>query len=213
MILCPPPSEKYVRELGPHIRVVRAGDEFRFPGGKIVAVPAHHPGGRYSRKPRSDGGALGYVIVTPSTTIYYSGDTEYFPGIERVAAEHRPDLAILNVNAHLPPIDALAATVALGVSRVLPSHVGAYGGRAAKVASALHDEYRRLAGPVAISLRVGESVALDQIERQPKPDGSAPDRLASEDANRDPGSRFAFLDRLIARARWGLIRLSEQVAP
>ena len=78
----------------------------------------------------------------------------------------RPDLAILNVNAHLPPMDALAATVALGASRVLPSHAGAYGGRAARVARALHDEYLRLAGPVALPLRVGESAPLDRIERR-----------------------------------------------
>ena len=60
---------------------MRPGDEYPFPGGKIVAVPAHHPGGRNSIKANHDGDALGYVVYTPTKRIYYSGDTEYFQGM------------------------------------------------------------------------------------------------------------------------------------
>ena len=196
VILCPEPSEKYVCGLGPKVQVMRPGDEFPIPGGRIVAVPADHAGGRYARKPLPDGRALGYVIETPRITIYYSGDTDYFWGIEQVGAILRPDLAILNVNAHLRPADALRATLALGASRVIPAHVGAYGGRAAGRGRQWQKEFIRLAGALALPLRVGESVALDSIAVRPKRHGSNSRWMEQGDEPRAMIARSGFLDRL-----------------
>jgi L-ascorbate metabolism protein UlaG (beta-lactamase superfamily) len=167
VILCPPPSEKYVRSLGPRVRVMRVGEEYRFSGGTIVAVPADHPGGRYSHTAEADGRALGYVIRTENGTVYYSGDTDYFPGIEAIGRRYRPDLALLNVNAHLRPADALRAAEALGSPRVVPLHLGAYGGRAARRGKRFHREFLDLAGPLAMPLQVGESVLLNGAARRP----------------------------------------------
>lgn len=222
LIVCPEPSAKYVRGLGPKVRVVRPGDEVPFPGGMIVAVTADHPGGRYGRKPRADGGALGYVIATPERTIYYSGDTEYFWGIEEVGRKYRPDLAILNVNAHLPPADALAAALALGATRVVPVHVGAYGGRAAKRGRAFHAEFDRLAGSLALPLRVGESLDLDRIDARPHPAGPLPSWVADAEPPRGGWGGSPFLDRLVTRSGYPLaitdpgavgIRRFAEVAP
>jgi len=163
VILCPAPSEKYVRNLGPKVRVMRLGDEFPFHGGRIVAVPALHSGARYLGAVKADGRALGYVIITPTSTIYYSGDTEYFPGIEEIGTRYRPDLAILNVNAHLKPDDALQAMLSLGVPRVIPVHRDAYGGRAARRGRKWRDEFDGLAGPLCMPLRVGERYALASL--------------------------------------------------
>lgn len=160
VILCPVPSEKYVRNLGPAVRVMRPGDEFPFPGGRVIAVPALHPGARWFGKAKADGRALGYVVTTPAVTVYYSGDTEYFPGIEEIGSRYRPDIAILNVNVHLEPEDALRAMFSLGSPRVIPIHRDAYGGRAARRGRKWRDEFDRLAGPLCLPLRVGESVAL-----------------------------------------------------
>jgi L-ascorbate metabolism protein UlaG (beta-lactamase superfamily) len=172
VILCPPPAEKYVRGLGPQVQVMRPGDEYPFPGGSVTAVLADHPGGRWSTTPRADGGALGYVIRSSKLTIYYSGDTRYFDGIERVGRDFRPDLAILNVNVHLPPADALRAEVALGAPRVIAAHMGAYGGRAGRRGRAYRDQFLKLAGPLVVPLRVGESLALDSLRARPQPLGS-----------------------------------------
>lgn len=160
LILCPPPCERYVLGLGPRVRVVRMGEEIRFQGGSIVAVPADHPGGRYSHLAEADGRALGYVIRTENGTIYYSGDTDYFPGIEAIGRRYAPDLALLNVNAHLRPADALRAAEALGSPTVVPLHLGAYGGRAARRGRRWHREFLEMAGSLALPLRVGESVRL-----------------------------------------------------
>lgn len=167
VILCPAPSEEHVRGLGPQVRVMRPGDVYPFPGGSVVAVTADHPGERWSRKASTDGGALGYVIRTPSKTIYYSGDTEYFDGFRRVGAEFKPDLAILNVNAHLEPAEALRAEADLGYPRVIASHVGAYGSPRGKRAARYHDQFLGLVGALAVRLRVGESIALDSVEARP----------------------------------------------
>lgn len=169
VILCPPPSEKYVRFLGPRVRVMRVGEVHRFSGGTIVAVPADHPGGRYSHTAEADGRALGYVIRTAGATIYYSGDTDYFPGIEAIGNRFQPDLALLNVNAHLRPADALRAAEALGSPPVVPLHLGAYGGTAARRGRRWHREFLELAGPLAMPLQVGESILIDGPEaRQPQ---------------------------------------------
>jgi len=167
-ILCPPPSEKYVRGLGPRVRVMRVGDEYTIRGASILAVPADHPGGRYSHIAEADGRALGYVIRTENGTVYYSGDTDYFPGIETIGRSCKPDLALLNVNAHLRPADALRAAEALGSPPVVPLHLGAYGGRAARRGRRWHREFLEMAGPLALPLAVGQSILLNGATSGPE---------------------------------------------
>src|SRR5690349_13066814 len=72
VVLAPAPAAAYLRRHGIAARVMRPGSQFQIPGGVVIAVAALHPGGRHSLKARSDGRALGYVIETSSSTIYYS---------------------------------------------------------------------------------------------------------------------------------------------
>jgi L-ascorbate metabolism protein UlaG (beta-lactamase superfamily) len=161
VILCPRPSARYIPPGGPQVHVMRPGDGYPFPGGSVTAVIALHPGGRSSLKARADGRALGYVIRTPRGTIYYSGDTEYFPGIEDVGTRYRPDVAILNATRHLPTPDVLHAILSLGVSRSILIHWGAYDGPAGRAARRRHEKLLALLGPAAVPLAVGESATLD----------------------------------------------------
>ena len=128
----PEPTAKIIEGQGLRVLVMKPGDSCTFHGGSIVAVPAFHPGGRNSLKARADGRALGFIIRTPTQTLYYSGDTEYFPGLYDIGTIYHPDIAILNFNGHLKAADALRAFQALGASRVIPIHFGAYGGPTAK---------------------------------------------------------------------------------
>jgi len=173
VILCPAPAEKYVRGLGPGVQVMRPGDTYAFPGGTVVAVAAHHPGGRWTGKAEADGRALGYVIVTPERTIYYSGDTDYFPGIEDVGRRFHPDLAILNVNVHLPPEDAIRAVAAIGADRVVPIHRGAFGGGHQGRNARYREEFQHLADSLSIPLGVGDDLSLGTL-REPRTALSAP---------------------------------------
>ncbi|HWN83380.1 MAG TPA: MBL fold metallo-hydrolase, partial [Candidatus Udaeobacter sp.] len=108
-ILCPEPALEHLTGLPSPVIAMAPGDTYDFPGGTIVAVPAHHPGGRNSLAGSPDGGALGYVIRTPARTLYYTGDTSYFDGFKTVAATYAPDIVLFNLNAHLRAGHALQA--------------------------------------------------------------------------------------------------------
>jgi L-ascorbate metabolism protein UlaG (beta-lactamase superfamily) len=127
VILCPMPSERYISTLGREVKAVAPGDEFEFPGGRVVAVVARHAGTRYGIRSQTDGGALGFVIYTPWQTVYYSGDTSLFDGITEVGEVHAPDISILNICGHLHGEDAVEAARRLGSETVIPCHFGAYG--------------------------------------------------------------------------------------
>ena len=159
-ILCPAPCAKIIRKLGKRVIVMAPGESYNFPGGQIIAVAAHHPGGRNSTNAEPDGRALGFIIRTVYGTIYYSGDTDYFSGIAEVGAEYRPDLVLLNVNGHLPARDAFKAFRDLGSPQVIPIHAGGYGGPKARMNLRQHAEFAELLGPLASPLKVGESYPL-----------------------------------------------------
>lgn len=162
-VLCPWPAAKYITGLGLRVRVMRPGDEFAFPGGTIIAVAAHHPGGRLSLKARSDGRALGYVIRGPRSTVYYSGDTEYFPGIAAIGSKYHPDVALLNVNAHLHSEDAIFAVAGLGMPYVVPMHLGAYDGKSKRLGPRWRAELVDALGSTVVPLEIGESLRLSGL--------------------------------------------------
>lgn len=172
IILCPEPSAKHVRDLGPAVLVMKPGDEYPFPGGRIIAVAAHHPGNRWIGKAAADGRALGYVVQTDEATVYFSGDTDYFEGMEEIGARYHPDLAVLNVNAHLPPADAIHAMHSVGAHRVVPVHMGAYGNRAGKRGQKWRKEFLEMASTSGIPLAVGQSVSLRDLASVGGPEGA-----------------------------------------
>lgn len=160
VILAPAPAARYLAKRGIRARVMKPGDEYRFPLGSIIAVTACHPGGRLSLKARSDGMALGYVVRTDSVTIYYSGDTKYFPGLAAIGGQYRPTIVLLNVNRHLHSQDALSAIADLGAPIVIPTHYGAYSGPSASLGPRWRAELVGALGPAVVPLEVGESMHI-----------------------------------------------------
>jgi L-ascorbate metabolism protein UlaG (beta-lactamase superfamily) len=162
-ILCPEPASEMVTELGMHAEVMRPGDSFEFPGGKVIAVTAKHAGSRYGVRSPVDGSALGYVIYTPCSTVYYSGDTNLFEGMDDVGRIHSPDIAILNISGHLHGPDAVEAAGRIGAETVIPGHFGAYG-HLFLPAPALPRDYDQLEEGLGDALRLldlGDSLPLD----------------------------------------------------
>lgn len=161
-ILCPEPCAKHLKGLDLTVRVMRPGETFEIPGGRIIAVAADHPGGKYSINAEADGRALGYVIETSRATIYWSGDTRFFPGFDEIGRRYRPDLALLDINGHLHSTDVLRAVAALRAGKVIPLHYGAYGyfvfGERKKPRD--HEELERWLGPIYRPLEIGESYPL-----------------------------------------------------
>jgi L-ascorbate metabolism protein UlaG (beta-lactamase superfamily) len=139
------------------------GDEYVYPHGRIVAVAADHPGGRFSLDSEPDGRALGFVIEMPWAVVYYSGDTDYFEGFAALGESFAPDLVLLNINAHLKPEDAIPAIEDLGSPLVVPMHYGAYNSINELRSARWHDELEEGIGPLLIRLPVGESVGLEGV--------------------------------------------------
>jgi len=163
VVLCPEPSAGLARKSGREIRVMRPGDEYAFPGGRIVAVAAKHPGGRFSVSASTDGTALGYVIETRHGKIYYAGDTNLFDGVREVGRVHRPRVTLLNINGHLHALDAVRAAWATGSSVVIPAHWGAYGYLGLPAAKEPRDveDLREALGGRLVELGIGESWSLE----------------------------------------------------
>jgi L-ascorbate metabolism protein UlaG (beta-lactamase superfamily) len=162
-VLCPGPAAEMVSELGMRMRVMRPGDSFDYPGGKVIAVTAKHAGSRYGVRSPTDGSALGYVIYTPCLTVYYSGDTNLFEGMDDVGRVHSPDIAILNISGHLHGPDAVEAARRIGAETVIPAHFGAYGHLflPARELPRDYDELKEGLGETLLLLHLGESLPLD----------------------------------------------------
>jgi L-ascorbate metabolism protein UlaG (beta-lactamase superfamily) len=178
VVLCPEPSVGHLDDLGLTVQAMEPGDIYEFPGGTVTAVPAHHPGGRLSLKARHDGRALGYVIETEESTVYYTGDTEYYGGLATVGRRFDPDIVILNLNAHLNSRDALLAVAALGMPKVIPTHYGAYAGSNSRNSPEWRADLMAELGSQVIPLAVGESHNLPLPDRGIMAAGGAGDPTA-----------------------------------
>jgi L-ascorbate metabolism protein UlaG (beta-lactamase superfamily) len=167
LILCPVPAEEPARESGREVRPMRPGDEYAIPGGRIVAVAAKHGGGRHTFGADTTGSALGWVIETERSTVYYLGDTNLFDGIGEVGSAYRPDVALVNINGHLHGLDALRAAWATRAPAVIPGHWGAYGWLGLPAPSEPRDaaDLRDQPGFDLVELRPGESFALTTTRR------------------------------------------------
>lgn len=169
MVLCPAPAAEILRKSGIPAHVMKPGDERTVGDVRIIAVAAMHPGSRRGVHAVADGRALGWVIVGPTATVYYSGDTNYCSTFAEVGNTYRPDVVLLNVNGHLKPPDAARAALALGAPVVIPTHWGAYGywvvGGNRRPRG--EDELKRLLDGRLHVLDVGESFSLKEEHRAP----------------------------------------------
>jgi L-ascorbate metabolism protein UlaG (beta-lactamase superfamily) len=162
-VLCSGESAGYLSELGFQVETMEPGDEYAFPAGTIIAVRADHPGSKWSLDSEPDGRALGFVIQTPDVTLYYSGDSDYFEGFAEVGRTYAPDLALININAHLNGEDALSAIEDLGAPPVIPFHHGAYNSINELRSTYWHDELERAIGSGFVRIGVGESFPFSRL--------------------------------------------------
>ena len=167
VVLCPKESAQYLTDGGLEVRPMAPGDEYTCEGVRFIAVAAHHMGSRYGVRAAADGRALGWVVETPSATVFYSGDTNYFSGFANVGWSYHPDIAILNVNGHLLSRDAARAAWATGAGTVVPIHWGAFGHWV--VGGNKHpreeEQLKRLIGDRLVELNAGQSIPITDPHR------------------------------------------------
>lgn len=107
------------------------GDTISVKGVQVRATHAEHDGRRGAGRTmeRTKGPALGF-LVSGTSSIYFAGDTEIFPGMADIAPQL--DLALLPISGwgltlapgHLNPERAAQALTLLGARRAIPIHWG-----------------------------------------------------------------------------------------
>ena len=133
----PAGAEKYLAEAAAHThpRPVVAHEKITLGLLEIFPVPAAHNGNRFhplhSRIP-----AVGYIIRSPTRTIYYAGDTSLALDFASIRDRYHPDIAILPIGAyapriplkfhHLNPEEAVQAAQILGAKTTIPCHFGTF---------------------------------------------------------------------------------------
>ena len=112
------------------------GDSLTFNKLEIICTPAQHFSGRRGYdKDRTLWAS--WVIKGKSVTIYFGGDSGYFPGFVEIGEQYGPfDMAILPIGAYLPrwfmspmhmdPADAVQAYIDLKADIFIPSHWGTF---------------------------------------------------------------------------------------
>ena len=133
----PAGAEKYLAEAAAHThpRPVVAHEKITLGLLEIFPVPAAHNGNRFHPL-QSQIPAVGYIIRSPTRTIYYAGDTSLALDFASIRDRYHPDIAILPIGAyapriplkfhHLNPEEAVQAAQILGAKTTIPCHFGTF---------------------------------------------------------------------------------------
>ncbi len=139
-VVCPTGVDEVVRRVGFRKVVSLAwGESASLAGVEITCVPARHFSGRWLND-RNKRLWAGFVLRgRTGTTVYFAGDTGYFPEIGAVGQRFpHIDLAIVPIGAynadegrtfrgvHMNPDDALRGFVEVGARHLVPIHWGTF---------------------------------------------------------------------------------------
>jgi len=100
---------------------------------RVTAAPAQHSGKQPFFHKRSV--FIGFILEHKAGTIYFAGDTGYFPGFKEIKKRFEIDVALLPIGAyrpkknrkkHMNPPDALRAFQDLGAKWMIPIHWGTF---------------------------------------------------------------------------------------
>lgn len=128
-IVVPPGTAQQASGLG-FARVIEleVGQSFQNRGVDITTAPVCHGDG-------SDVRGLSYVLRGDGPSVYFCGDSGYFPGFAEIGARMQPDIALLPIGGyyplsfrtqHMSPLDALYALEDLRARVMIPIHHGAF---------------------------------------------------------------------------------------
>ena len=128
-IIVPDGGEEFVRGNGfRNVVALRPGQSHRVGPVTLTATPAVHDGTRKPFGPSA--AAVGYLITSADSRIYFAGDTDLFPAMRDLSPDL--DLALLPVwgwgpslgPGHLDPVRAATAVELLRPRHAVPIHWG-----------------------------------------------------------------------------------------
>lgn len=109
------------------------GESFRYRDVKVTALPVKHWGTRNLVPDRR--GYTGFLLESPAGSVFFPGDTAYFPGFRDYGGRFRIDVALLPIGAYSPPSfrrvhmnpeDAFQAFRDLRARYMVPIHWGTF---------------------------------------------------------------------------------------
>jgi len=109
------------------------GEEVTIRGARITALPVKHWGTRNLWP--DERGYTGFLIEHRDGSVFFPGDTAYFPRFKDYGRRYSIDVALLPIGAYQPPSfrrvhmnpeDALQATVDLRARHLVPIHWGTF---------------------------------------------------------------------------------------
>ncbi len=106
--------------LEPPVTVLRAGEEITLGEMRVRAVPAYNLNKTFHPKAA---GHVGYIIFVAGESLYFAGDTDAIPEMEKLA----PDVALLPVSGKyvMTAEEAVEAARSIGPRVAVPMHYGA----------------------------------------------------------------------------------------
>ncbi|GIF97194.1 MBL fold metallo-hydrolase [Catellatospora citrea] len=128
-VIAPDGARDFLRWHGfQQVVTLKAGDSHPIGAVTVTATPAVHDGRREPFGPRA--AAVGYLIGSGRTAVYFAGDTDLFPGMRDLCPDL--DLALIPVwgwgpnlgPGHLNPQRAAEAVARLRPRRAVPVHWG-----------------------------------------------------------------------------------------
>ncbi|MEO6001072.1 MAG: MBL fold metallo-hydrolase [Chitinophagaceae bacterium] len=105
------------------------GSAFDYAGFKITGVPAAH--NELERNEKGECRFMGFIVQFGGFSVYHSGDTLWFDGLEKILRPYKVDIAFLPINGNkrerrvagnLNAEEAALLGKTIGAKRVIPHH-------------------------------------------------------------------------------------------
>lgn len=137
LIITPKKAGEPLKKRGFNVKEMMWNEKLRYRGLEIVSVKTKHFSGRIPPFDQNKSLWSGYVISSSDhKTIFFAGDTGYFPELKSVGDKYKIDLAILPIGAykprwfmkraHLNPEEAVILFKEIKAKYMLPVHFGTF---------------------------------------------------------------------------------------
>jgi L-ascorbate metabolism protein UlaG (beta-lactamase superfamily) len=145
------------------------GDEFKEDWIRLKAIPAAH--NQIDRDVNGNCHYLGYMISIASITIYHSGDTLLYEGMQDLIRQHAPHVALLPINGNDPARkvagnlssnEAVNLAKECGIPYVVPCHYDLFAFNTADVNGFI--ELSRLAAQKILVLDLGGKFSSSELQ-------------------------------------------------
>jgi len=147
---------------------IDAGQSVESKGFDMTAVAAAHD--KLETDEKGHFLCLGYIVRAGPWTIYHSGDTVFYPGLETVLKPHAVDVAILPINGkvgNMNGLDAARLARMIDAKLVVPCHYEMFEFNTASPDDFMA-ECEQLGQPYRV-MRAGEGLTLPPLPQEGEP--------------------------------------------